>query len=73
VDGIGHLGAIFSPYVVVFVSERYGWDRFFFLLAGAALLAGVVLLPIWNLKPSIHIGAKLENEAMPQEARAASK
>jgi sugar phosphate permease len=73
VDGIGHLGAIFSPYVVVFVSERYGWDRLFFLLAGAALLAGVVLLPIWNLKPSIHIGAKLENEAMPQEARAASK
>jgi sugar phosphate permease len=73
VDGIGHLGAIFSPYVVVFVSERYGWDRLFFLLAGAALFAGVVLLPIWNLKPSIHIGAKLENEALPQEARAASK
>jgi sugar phosphate permease len=52
VDGIGHLGAIFSPYVVVYVSQRYGWDRLFVVLAGAAFLAGAVLLPIWNLKPS---------------------
>ena len=52
VDGIGHLGAIFSPYVVVYVSGRYGWDQLFLVLAGAAFLAGAVLLPIWNLKPS---------------------
>ena len=52
VDGIGHLGAIFSPYVVVYVSGRYGWDRLFLVLAGAAFLAGAVLVPIWNLQPS---------------------
>jgi sugar phosphate permease len=52
VDGIGHLGAIFSPYVVVYVSGRYGWDQLFLVLAGAAFLAGAVLLPIWNFKPS---------------------
>jgi sugar phosphate permease len=51
VDGIGHLGAIFSPYVVVCVSQRWGWDRLFFVLAGAAFLAGVTLMPIWNLRP----------------------
>jgi len=52
IDGIGHLGAIFSPYVVVSVSERYGWDRLFLVFAGAAFLAGLVLLPLWNLKAS---------------------
>jgi sugar phosphate permease len=57
-------GAIFSPYAVVFVSERYGWDRLFLLLAGAAFLAGAVLIPIWNLKPSCQVVVQLENEAL---------
>lgn len=54
VDGIGHIGAILSPYVVVFFSEHYGWDHLFHILAGAALLAAVVLIPIWKLKPRIQ-------------------
>jgi len=57
VDGIGHLGAIFSPYVVVFVSQRYGWDQLFFALAGAAFLAAAALMPIWNLRPVLSRGA----------------
>lgn len=64
VDGIGHLGAIFSPYVVVYVSEHYGWDNLFFLLAGAAFLAGAALIPIWNLKPSILSDAQLAEETL---------
>src|ERR1700744_6331243 len=32
IDGIGHLGALFSPYVVISMSERYGWDSFFLVL-----------------------------------------
>ncbi len=64
VDGIGHLGAIFSPYVVVFVSERYGWDSLFFLLGGAAFLAGAVLIPIWNLKPSNSVPVAMEESAL---------
>ncbi len=64
VDGIGHLGAIFSPFVVVFVSERYGWDSLFFLLGGAAFLAGGVLIPIWNLKPSHAIAVAIEKPAL---------
>lgn len=62
VDGIGHLGAIFSPYIVVYVSARYGWDRLFVVLAVAAFVAGAVLLPIWNLKPSMHVDAPVEEE-----------
>jgi sugar phosphate permease len=52
IDGLGHLGAIVSPYLVVVVSERYGWDRLFLIFAGTALAAGLVLLPMWNLKPT---------------------
>jgi sugar phosphate permease len=68
VDGIGHLGAIFSPYVVVFVSERYGWDSLFFCLAGSAFLAGAVLIPIWNLKPSCSIAVAIEENALERAA-----
>jgi sugar phosphate permease len=49
IDGIGHLGALFSPYVVISISERYGWDRLFVVFAATAFVAGIVLLPMWNL------------------------
>ncbi|MGD0443866.1 MAG: MFS transporter [Edaphobacter sp.] len=52
IDGIGHLGALFSPYVVISISERYGWDRLFLVFAATAFLAGLILLPLWNLKAS---------------------
>ena len=68
VDGIGHLGAIFSPYVVVYVSEHYGWNNLFFLLAGAAFIAGGALLPIWNLKPSRQCDVPLEDNVVRQTA-----
>jgi len=64
VDGIGHLGAIFSPYAVFFLSEHYGWDSLFYLLGGAAFLAGAVLIPIWNLKPSHPVDVSVEERAL---------
>jgi sugar phosphate permease len=64
VDGIGHLGAIFSPYLVVFVSERYGWDHLFLILAVSAFLAAAVLLPIWNLKPSCQTDVQVEDRVL---------
>jgi sugar phosphate permease len=57
VDGIGHLGAIFSPYVVVVVSRRYGWNHLFFTISGTAFLAAAVLIPIWRLRPSFNLDA----------------
>ena len=52
IDGLGHLGSLFSPYLVVFVSARYGWNLLFLLFSGAAFLASLSLLPIWKLKPA---------------------
>jgi sugar phosphate permease len=68
VDGIGHLGAIFSPYVVVYVSEHYGWNNLFFILAGAAFIAGGALLPIWNFKPLGECDVPLEDKVLQQTA-----
>ncbi len=73
VDGIGHLGAIFSPYIVVFVSQRYGWDRLFFVLAGAAFLAAAALMPIWGLRPSLASESALQETTLQQAAYAASE
>jgi sugar phosphate permease len=66
IDGIGHLGALLSPYVVVYVSKLYGWDRLFLVFALAAFVAGGVLLPIWNLKPKDRGRFLLENEGVQQ-------
>jgi sugar phosphate permease len=67
IDGIGHLGAIASPYLVIIVSERYGWDRLFLIFAGSALLAGLVLIPLWNMRPTSQTSKRFEEPLM-QEA-----
>jgi sugar phosphate permease len=58
---------------VVYVSARYGWDCLFVVLSVAALLAGAVLLPIWNLKPSMDIDVPVDEELPELVACAAGK
>jgi sugar phosphate permease len=64
VEGIGHLGALFSPYVVVLVSGRYGWDWVFVVFAAAAFLAGLTLTPIWNVMPQEQRELPFKSEAV---------
>ena len=52
IDGIGHLGSLISPYLVIYVSELYGWDRLFLVFAAAGFAAAGMLIPLWNLRPS---------------------
>jgi sugar phosphate permease len=52
IDGIGHLGSLLSPYLVVLVSARYGWNTLFLVFAGAALVSASLLIPVWKLRPS---------------------
>jgi sugar phosphate permease len=68
IDGIGHLGALASPYLVVMLSERYGWDRLFFVFAATALLAAGVLLPFWNLTASEDKVDHREDVTVPDRA-----
>ncbi len=51
IDGIGHLGALISPYLVIYVSEHYGWNRLFLVFAAAGFAAAGTLIPLWNLRP----------------------
>lgn len=51
VEGIGHVGALFSPYVAIYISKHYGWDLLFPVLAVSAFLAAIALVPIWNFAP----------------------
>ena len=64
IDGTGHLGALFSPYVVITISERFGWDRLFLVFAATAFLAGLVLLPLWNLRGSSEANHRFHEAAM---------
>jgi sugar phosphate permease len=64
VEGIGHVGALFSPYVVVYVSGHSGWDSLFLVFAGAAFLAGIVLVPIWNRKPESTSQLQFETDVV---------
>lgn len=52
IDGIGHLGSLLSPYLVVLVSAHYGWNMLFLVFACAAFLSASLLIPIWKLRPS---------------------
>jgi sugar phosphate permease len=52
IDGIGHLGSLLSPYLVVLVSGRYGWNMLFLIFSGAAFLSAISLIPIWRLQPA---------------------
>jgi sugar phosphate permease len=64
IDGIGHLGAVISPFLVIFVSEHYGWDRLFLIFAGTAFLSALVLLPLWNLRAPAQTTSRFTESAM---------
>ena len=64
IEGIGHAGALLSPYVVVLVSAHYGWNSLFIVFASAAFLAGLVLMPMWNLQPRRQKEVQLANEVL---------
>jgi sugar phosphate permease len=52
IDGIGHLGSLLSPYLVMYVSADHSWNLFFVVLSGGGFLAAAALVPIWNLRPA---------------------
>jgi sugar phosphate permease len=43
ISGFGSVGQIFSPYLVAYVAEKYGWDRLFYGFVAVALVGGALL------------------------------
>ena len=52
IDGVGHLGSLLSPYLVVYVSAHYGWNLVFLLFFLAAILSAASLVPVWRMRPA---------------------
>jgi sugar phosphate permease len=52
IDGIGHLGSLVSPYLVIYVSADHNWNLLFGALSCGGFLAAASLIPIWNLRPA---------------------
>lgn len=53
VNGCGSLGAIVGGTLPGLAQQRWGWHGVFTLLAGAVLLAALILLPKWNALPPV--------------------
>ncbi|MGH9599784.1 MAG: MFS transporter [Terracidiphilus sp.] len=50
IDGVGSFGQIISPFVVVFVSQRYSWNALFYLFVVLTLIAGSLQAIGWNYR-----------------------
>lgn len=48
IDGVGSIGQLFSPYLVAFVTDRYGWDALFRLFVIVALAGACLGITRWN-------------------------
>jgi OPA family sugar phosphate sensor protein UhpC-like MFS transporter len=51
INCLGSVGGALGAGLPGFISEKYGWNAVFFLLSGASLIGGLLLLPFWNLVP----------------------
>jgi len=52
INGCGSIGAIVGGTIPGFFQKQWGWHGVFTLLAGAAVLAALLLLPKWNALPA---------------------
>lgn len=50
VNGIGSIGAILQEYVTRGVSEKYGWDKLFYVFVGLAIFSALCLVPTFRTR-----------------------
>lgn len=53
IDGFGSIGQLCSPFVVSFVSQRFGWDALFYLFVAFAAIGGLLLITKWNYRTAL--------------------
>ena len=57
IDGLGHLGSMASPYLVVLISRRLGWNWLFGLFGILSFAAAAILCLQWNFRsPELNAG-----------------
>jgi OPA family sugar phosphate sensor protein UhpC-like MFS transporter len=53
INGVGSVGAVVQGYVVVYVSDAYGWDALFLVFMGMAALGALALVPFLRVRPHL--------------------
>ena len=43
ISGFGSIGQVFSPYLVAYIADKYGWDRLFYGFVAIAFVGGAIL------------------------------
>jgi len=61
INGMGSIGAIVGGTIPGFFKDSWGWDGVFTLMAGSALIAGLLMITKWNALPKNH-GVKTHNQ-----------
>ncbi len=51
VNGLGSVGAIIGGTVPGFFAEQYGWSGTFYFLGGMVIVASLILVSKWNVRP----------------------
>jgi sugar phosphate permease len=51
IDGVGYIGAAVTGILSGWLTDAWGWDATFYLWILGAIVAGVLMLLLWNYKP----------------------
>lgn len=51
VNGFGSVGAVLGGSLPGYISDRFGWNVLFCVLAGCVLVSALILIPRWNSLP----------------------
>ena len=62
INGMGSIGAIVGGTIPGFFKDSWGWDGVFTLMAGSALIAGLLMITKWNALPPNNHGVKTHNQ-----------
>ena len=57
VNGIGSIGGVVQTFLLVYVTDTYGWDVLFQVFIGLSLAAALVLAPFVRVRPEIPAAA----------------
>lgn len=57
INGIGSIGQVVQGFLLVWISDAYGWDVLLYVFAGVAALGAVCLVPFLGVRPAAPVAA----------------
>ena len=55
VNGVGSIGQVLQGFLLVYVSDNYGWKPLFTVFMGMAAAGGILCLPYVRVRPKPHV------------------